>query len=308
MSDYGYVVDRAKKAFDAVAKLEAELQRQPDNRALQVNLVSQRRLAERAKEELDHLAALNVIEVCEYRLVPEEGGGYSLGHVAESLLKYQLLFSQIYDSVKSGPKKRAVFGREAEKESALEFGYTFSGSLGVVLLAKSDRDFFSGSLDKPIEALYQILDINNKDDVRDIANHLGRAVVTRVHGWSVANIQGGFSTDVYWKRSDGRQLSQFVDRRRMELIVGFIEAASDTVTTPIEVTGMLVGANIVSRTFHLVVPSGDAYMGRISDEIDLDEGPTLGKLYNAKIDISETFYYATERTDRINNLVDLVLV
>ena len=143
------------------------------------------------KAEMERIAAINQVEVCQYRMVPIEGASYSLGHVSKSLLEYQNLFSQIYDALKNGTKNKAIIGKEAAQASTLDFAFSYSGSLGVVLLIQSERTFFEGELDKSIEILYQVLDISDADDVRDMSHNLGRAVVKRVHDWSKANVEGG---------------------------------------------------------------------------------------------------------------------
>ena len=146
MSDYAYVADRARKAFASVARLESELQSRPKDVGLSINLASMRRMAEQARSEMERLAALNKIEICKYRLVPSLVNEYGLGHVSKALFEYQNLFSQIYDSIKNGKKSKAQIAPEAQRESMMDFAYTYSGSLGVVLLARGDRDFFEGKL------------------------------------------------------------------------------------------------------------------------------------------------------------------
>src|SRR4051794_14766407 len=89
-------------------------------------------------------------------------------------------------------------GSRVMHESVLEFGYTYSGSLGIVFLRQGSRDMFAGKFDESIDALYDAMDISNQDDVRDIAQNLGLAVVKRIHDWSEANFKGGFAADVRW--------------------------------------------------------------------------------------------------------------
>ncbi len=305
MSDYAFVAEKARKAFDAVAKLEAAIERSPEDRVLQVNLAATRRYAEQTRTEMEQLAAFKRMEVCQYRLISERSNGYSLEHVAKSLLSYQQLFSQIYDAVNNGKKSRVGVGREAEIASALEFGFTFSGSLGVMLLARGERDSIAGRLDAPIEALYQVLEIKNRDDVRDMAQRLGRAVIKRVHDWSAANVKGGFSADISWRRSDGRQLGQMVHSGQMERIVEYIDAATDEKTLSVSIKGTLVGADLVSRTFHIKPLAGESRTGQISQGIIFEDGLILNRLYQAEITVTEAYYYATEQKTQINVLNQL---
>ena len=307
MSDYAYVADKASKAFASVSRLEDALSKSPDDPALQLNLRSMRHRAAQALLEMERLAALNSIEICRYRIMPADGHEYMLEHVSSSLLNYQLLFTQIYDSHKNGRKDRGKVGAETKKESALNFGFSYSGSLGVALLVRSDRGFFEGNLDKSIETVYQILDLETVDEVREVSNILGRAVVKRVHDWAASNIAGMFAADIQWKRSDGRYLGKVVDIRDLANLVTIIDSTSDRKTYPVKVTGMLIGGNVSSRTFQFHVSESETYVGHIADDADLPD-LTLGHYYEAIIDVSEVYYYATEKTEKTNMLKKLTTI
>lgn len=288
-----------------MSRLEVALARSPQRRDLQTNLAAGHKLARQAQDALLRLSEVQHIEVCNYRLLPEAANGYSLSHVSRSLFEYQNLFSQIYDALKNGKKERAVIGREAMEQSDLEFAYSYSGSLGVVLFAQSERQFFEGGLDSSIDALFQVLEIDGQHSVRDVANNLGRAVVKRVHDWSGVNIDGGFATDVRWNRSDGRQLGEVIERRRMEKIVGIINATSDKQTETIEAKGMLIGGNIKSRSFHFAILDGKDYRGYLDGEFDNSTSMTLGKTYNARIRETKVLHYALEKMETTYELLSL---
>jgi hypothetical protein len=306
MSDYASVVERTRKAFASVARLEAEISRAPHNPSLQVNLAAMNKLAQKSQNELFAFAESSHVEVCNYRLLPENAGSYGLPFVSQSLLNFQYLFTQIHDAFKNGPKAIASFGQEAFDESILELAYTYSGSLGVVLLAPSERDFFSGNLDRSIEALFQVIDIDSRDAVRDVAKNLGNAVVKRVHDWSQANIRGGFAADVRFNRSDGRQLGEVIERKRLENIVSIIQATSDSRTEDKIVTGHLIGGDIQSGSFHFVVPNGEDYRGKLAKDFSRDAEMTLGNRYRARIRETTTITYSTEKVDRKVELVSMI--
>jgi hypothetical protein len=306
MSAIASVVERTRNAFASVSRLEAAVSRAPHDRALQLNLAAANKLAQQSQDQLFAASQAKHIEVCTYRLVPATAVGFSLPAVSKSLLEYQNLFSQIYDAKKNGPKTNAVFGDEALQESLLDFGYSYSGSLGVVLLAHSDQDFFGGKLDPAIEALFQVLDIDSRDAVRDVARVLGTAVVKRIHDWSQVNIQGGFAADVRWSKSDGRQLGEVIERRRMETIVDIISATSDETTKDIVVVGRLIGADLSSETFHFQVVNGEGYRGQLAKEFNRSTEMILGKQYSAHIRETQKTVYSTEKLERKQELVSLL--
>lgn len=306
MSEIASAVERTRKAFASVSQLEEAVARDPQDRSLQLNLTAMRKMAAQSEEQLLKFSECRHIEVCNYRLIPEATDSYALPHVSQSWLEYQNLFSQIYDAKRNGKtRSKAQINPEAFQESVLEFGYSYSGSLGVVLFRPGSRDLISGKFDESIDALYQCLDIRDQDDVRTVAQALGNAVVRRIADWSKANLQGGFAADVRWTRSDGRQLGEVIERSRMDDIVGIIAATSDVETTEVSAAGVLIGGDIQSGAFHFVVPGGADYRGRVADEFSADTQMTLGKSYRAVIREMRTTVYATEKVQVTRELLSL---
>lgn len=305
MSEYASAVERARRAFASVSRLEGALAHAPSRRDLQTNLAASQKLAHQAQEQLLRLSEIRHIEVCNYRLLPEATGGFSLPYVSQSLLDYQNLFSQIHDSLRNGPKQNALIGKEALEESSMEFAYSYSGSLGVVLFAQNERDFLGGKLDDAIKRFFEVVDIDSRQTVREIAYQLGRAVIKRLHDWSDVNIKGGFATDVRWNKSDGLHLGEVIERRRLENIVGYIDATSDEKIDEIWVNGALIGGNLKSRNFHFVVPNGPDFRGKLAKNFSQDTEMHLGKFYVAKIFRTETVNYATDKIEQKFELMQL---
>ena len=296
MSDYASAAEFARRASASVERLERALSRDPASASLQINLAARRRYLRKAEADLYVSAEYNQVDICNYRLLPEATNRFLVSSISPSLLAYQLVFSQIYDAIKNGAKQRAVIGAEAAEASAMEFGYTYSGSLGFVLLAPSERDFIEGKLDSSIDAVFQVLEIGSEDEVRDIARNLGEAVVKRVHDWSKVNVDGGYAIDLRWNRSDGRQLGQVVGLGHMEKIVSIISSTSDEKTRSISFVGTLVGLNVDSGAFQLSAPDevGD-YRGVLAESFNRAEAHAVPGIYRATLSEATTVAYATGR-------------
>lgn len=305
MWDFASVVERTRQAFASVSRLEAALARDPNSAAVQINLAASKKRALKSHAELQEIAEYNRKDICNYRLMPFTSKGYLLASVSKSWIEYQNLFSQIYDSIKNGAKVRAVIGGDAAYESALELAYTYSGSLGVVLFANNDRDFFEGKLDRSIDSLFSVLEVDSRSGAREVALTYGGAVIKRLHDWSRANIDGGFSTDMRWSRSDGRQLGRVFEIERMERLVELAIATSDETTTTNSFIGVLVGDDLNSGSFHFVVPGGEDFRGSLGQEFPPGTEMILGKQYAATIRETTTTVYATEKVDRVRELLSL---
>ena len=87
------------------------------------------------------------------------------------------MFSQIYDAMTRGPRDRAGVPPERRQETALEFGYSFSGSLGVVLVMPGQLSLFEGKFDRTLDAINQMFEIQDDDHLRDAARNIGRAAI-----------------------------------------------------------------------------------------------------------------------------------
>lgn len=298
MSEYVSVASQSRKALAAVARLEQEIERHPDQPALLVNLAARQKAAQRLRDRLENVAIIEKIELCNYRLVSEHREKFLLPYVAGSLLEYQNVFSQTYDALKNGPKRRTNLGAEVKSETALEFAYSYAGSLGVVLMAPSSRDFFEGKFDQAIEAMYQLLDVDEAHTVRDIAQLLGGAVVKRLYDWSKANVGGLFDVDVKWARSDGRHLGRVYRCRDAERVISVIDATSEEEEIPREELGILIGGDLSTRTFHFVVPNGGDYRGKLSQGFPEHISLELGARYVARMTEYVTLHYARNEETR----------
>lgn len=295
MSDYASAADNARRVGASVARLELRSAEAPDDRALRVNLAAKSKLLRRARLELEGIAEAQGVELCNYRLVPRRDERLILPHISNSLLQYQYVFSQTYDSLINGLKRNARIGDEAWQESILQIGYTYSGSFGTVLMAPSRRDFFSGSFDRTVEAVDQLLNIRDEFEVRDVAKTLGEAVIKRLYDWSQANVEGNFDADVRWRRSDGRQFGRVVNYDDMVRMVHLISATSDEERTSIEAQGVLIGADLQTRSFHFVEPNGGAYRGALAEEFPAGAVLKLPGSYQASITRIATINYASGR-------------
>lgn len=306
MSEYASAVERARKAFGSIERIEAMLQRAPDDAGLQFSLAGMKKIADDSHADVLRYSEIQKVEVCNYRLMSEASENFGLAHVSRSLLEYQELFSQIHDANVKGPKSDKFYGKDTERESMLQFAYTYAGSLGVVLLAPSDRNIFAeGKLDKSINDLFEVMDVSSRAGVREIATRLGNAVVKRMHDWSRANIAGGFATDIRWNRSDGRQLGEVIPTKKLENVVDLIVATSDKKSEELNLHGILVGGDLEGDNFHFAVLQGEAYRGKLAKSFDRSTPMTLGKRYRARILETTSTVYALNKVEKTHELLFL---
>jgi hypothetical protein len=187
----------------------------------------------------------------------------------------------------------------------LDFAYSYSGSLGVVLLAQNEKDFFNGILDPSIEALFNVLEIQNQQSVRSAISEFGAAVIKRAHDWSQSNLSAGFAAGIRWSRSDGRELGEVIEQKRIERLVDVLAQSSDEKISTFRVSGILLGGNLGNKSFHFVVPNGESYKGYQAPDFQSSVQLVLGDRYTATIREKKKVMYATERETVTHELLNL---
>jgi hypothetical protein len=306
MSDIVSVLERLRRAYAAIGEVEAVAARSPGDRLVLANLQSLRRDAADLERQWEDACRAAEVEVCRYRIVPDHGNNYSLTSVSKSLLDFQELFSQIYDALKTGSKKiRARVSTEVYAETKFDFGFTYAGSLGVALMVQSKAHLFGSKFDETVQAIGNIISINDQDGVRDLARTLGGAVVTKVYDWSRVNYGAGYGIDITWKRIDGTVRGGVIDTPSLGKVADLIARTSDKRRKEISVKGVLVAIDIKRKTFRLVQPDGADYKGVLAEDFPLTKKWAVNTNYTAVIAIEEITRYATMETKRTYKLENL---
>ena len=293
MSAYGSYLERARRAAAMVSGMEAAIARNPVDRSLRLNLASAQMLADRAEEEFLEVARSEHVDVCRYKLVATGDDEFGLRGVSRSLDAFQEMFAHVYDAHAHGPRQRAGIPPERRQEAALEFGYSFAGSLGVVLLAPGQLNLFDSKFDIVIQIINQIFDVRDDDELRDAAQRIGKAAVQKVYEWSQINFGSGFEVDLQWLNPASIHRGRYIPRSNFERVSSIIGQTSDKEVIPISTTGLLVGFNSVMKTFHLVEPDGDSFKGHLEDAFPLTREWTVNQMYDAVIIAEATTRYAT---------------
>lgn len=306
MPSAGSLLDAVRAAYARIGDVEMVAQDHPGDQMVLASLQSLRAHAEHLEQQWVEECRHRRVEVCRYKLLAGLTEAYSATSFAKSLLEFQELFAQIFDAkIHGSPKRRAIVSGEIISETAFDFAYSYPGSLGVVLTLQDRPDLFSGRFETAIAAFQQVTSIEDEDDVRDVANTLGDAVVKRVYDWSTVNYLAGFSVDVTWTGFSEAYAGKLVDREELGRIIELIGKAGDIERTTVRVIGTLVAIDVLGKRFRLVVPDGEDYRGTLSERFDLSKQWAVNRTYAARIVVEAVTRYATQRTDVNYRLEDL---
>lgn len=307
MSGLDSLLDRLRQAYASIAEIEQAALRAPGDQYVLANLASLKADVGDLEDQWRTLAALQQTEVCRYRLVPSGNVGYILSDVTRSLLDFQGLFSQIYDAFVRGPKRRARLTDDLLGETRFNFGFSYPGSLGVVLTVQGEPGIFEDKYDRSIDALMQIAHVSDEDAVRDMSRTLGGAVVKRAFDWSRVNLSAGYTVDIGWTTAKGYSKGGVIDVSTFGRIVEIIGRTSDIERETIRIPGVLIGIDAKAKRFRFVSYEGNGppYAGTLSETFPLKSVWSINTSYTAQITVETIVDYATQverEVYRLNSL------
>jgi hypothetical protein len=270
MSDIQAVFERLNglEAIIAKAGREGDTPLTPGARAMLGSLEARR---DDLRAMATAMATERMIDVCDYRLLPAEPGTYPIKEVGHSLVRFQEMVTAFFDSIRSNrPKERVTPDRETEKASTLNFGYAYSGSLGVVLYVPNDQLLPAESdLDIAVSTIVSLSEADSLTEVKATAGRFGKGAVRSFYNWSKAHSDSGISVDLKWQRGDEVKVARCIQPADLKRIEGLIEIAEKREEEIVETGGILVALNVGGAgSFKLASPDKD--VANVSGKFDPD--------------------------------------
>ena len=203
----------------------------------------------------------------------------------------------VYDVQKNSiPKERAKVAPNVRNESSFNFGYTFSGSLGVVLTIPNERRIILDShLDEAIRKLFSLAKVSRISEIRVFAKKLGLASIRAMYKWASGHAQAGLGVDIEWRRENVIRANLLAQQPELEQLCRMIEETSDEEKTKFSIEGELRSINVDTRRFILLEKSGILIRGSYKDAISDSHRAVLpGGRYRADITKVERVRYSTD--------------
>lgn len=291
------MLERLRRAQEVLSEAERAAADFPRDRYVQANLLSLRTDVADLMEQWEAEARVAQRDIVRYRLIPSRATEYPIRSVTTSLLDFQELFSQVFDALKNGAKLRARLAAEVLQNTSFNFAFSYPGSLGVAMsIDASNPGLFEGKFDAAVDAFMQIVEVQDEDELRDLAKKLGVAVVKKTFDWSKTNLAAEYSVDLNWTYSTGQQHGGMIDVARFRRLVEVIERTSETETRPLTMAGVLTGFDGQVRKFRFVGEDDQVYIGTLSENFPAGAVWRVNAFYQADIEMDETLSYATQET------------
>jgi hypothetical protein len=305
MSRLLQIQDQLLDTTAEITKLERAFgQRQSS--ALSSSLKSLYKARAGLEEEFKEAAAVAQVDVVSYRLF-EGRERPTMSLVGKAMDSFQTLYAILYSAVTSKkPKDTSHLGADAIQQSAFEFAYAYSGSVGFVFTMPNERLLFGETmLDEAMAHLFDLARVKTGEQVKELARRYGFAAVRAIYNWANALCASGSGADIQWKKNDSTKGSLFMQPAQVEALRDLIAYTSDSVEDQDTFGGVLLGYDSKSLSFRFEPFAGDIIRGKISEGADLPPTVTIPKKYRARIKVSTRVRYSNEDPEVNHELMAL---
>ena len=295
MSQLRAILDRMNDLEATISRVEKGSRGEPAL-ATRLSLQSLEKRRELLREELSGVTRKEFVDICDYRIIPENQNSYAISAVTAALHDFQELVTLIFDALTTKPKQRTSISQDIVQKTQFSFGFAYSGSLGVVLTIQNDRLMLAETdLDRAVSAVFSLLKLGSADAVKEASRTYGIPTIRKLHHWTKTHSQYGMSADIKWIRDAEVRDEVLAQPVEMEEIRRIIEEKSETTSEPTTLEGELLAWNVQSRTFVLAFPEARPISGHWADDF---EGATPRKVpgrYLAELTKQTTIKYAEEK-------------
>lgn len=278
--------------FASISKIVAK---DPSNLALQAIARSLGKRQENLERAFQEAAMQNQWDVCSYRLIKSDDARFPIVAVGNALRNFQGWFSTVVDALKTGPKMKAKVPADIAEQTTLDFGYSFAGSLGMAFTVPNEHQLFGDTkIEEALRWMEHMVQAKEPAQLVEIAKTCGVASIRKMYAWAETHAKYGASVDVNWHHRKEVKSHFFVQSREAQFLCDMIEATSDETSEEVSTIGLLVGADVSHREFHMTFPHADEVRGKFGPEINVETELTLNKTYQVRLRKKSIATYSTD--------------
>jgi len=305
MSELRNVLDKLNDVEATIAEISKGATEE-DALSITLSLKSLEARRDDLKDELAAISRKNFVDVCDYRMLPETDAGRSISAFGGALKDFQELVSVVFDAQTTAPKTRARLDQELLQKTRFDFGYAYSGSLGVVMTIHNERLLaVESDLDRTIASVFALMKTTSSDKISEARHEFGLATVRRLYNWSKLHAQYGISADIKWIRDREVKHRVLVQPAELYEVCRIIEEKREEEEVPVEVQGELVAFHVPRRNFLMHFLEGEPIRGVLAKEFDTTVPRSVPGIYRAMLSKRTVVKYSDEQEEHHWTLRDL---
>jgi hypothetical protein len=296
MSDLLYLIRQLRDTEGELGRLQKALAQSPDDDAIELNILGLQKRQRSLRSQFDAETNVKMIDVCEYRLLPEIAGEYPISGISSALASFQELIAILFTAIRSKlPRQRASVPADMVALSTLNFSYSYQGSVGVVLTVPNERLLFIESdLDLAVTHAFKLAKVESTDEIAELARIVGVAPIRKAYNWATAHARHGMTAEIKWMRGGEIRNRTLAHTEEMGRVAELIKATSEQTNDPMTLSGLLTGLNVTARTFQLEPPDAEIIRGRFAKEFSVDPAILVPSFQSARLIKHTVIQYAVE--------------
>jgi hypothetical protein len=288
--------DKIRKTSQAIGRLESEVVVRRDSQSLLANIVSLRKLHRNLQADFALAADELGIDVCHYRMLLDSPPAKALG---SSIGAFQDAVSVIYESLVTGAKAKRTLTADTKRQTELRIAYSYPGSFGLALTIPNERFLFPDMRTKLDNAVEKVFDLGKAGENRALISktvqELGRAPIVAIHDWAKANVSYEVGASIVWKKGTETSSEVLIQAPEFSALYDTLERIGETKQEEIVVSGILVGADADTKSFHFFIDgSKQGIWGKFTDAISSQEQARIPERYLARLHKTTETSFATE--------------
>lgn len=292
-----------------MALTRAELEKHPHRTSLAAAFQSLEQRHSELEREFAVLVQKNYSDLCSYRLFQADHFQPLISAIGTALVDFQRWVSVVYDAVKHGPKRKTKLPVDVVAESSFSFGYSYTGSLGIVMTVPNDHlllEDMPTALDDAINGVLEMATCVSSDQVAYFSKKFGPSAIRQMLKWAKTHQDQRMGADIEWKRKDARRTALIMEPEQFAALTLAICETSDEEISLMRIPGTLVGISTKTHTFQLEAPEIGIVSGKTSDYVaTMNNTVELPKEYEAELRKTVKINYAIEEEEVSWFLVDL---
>jgi hypothetical protein len=268
----------------AIMRAERTVARFPDVPSVVATLRSIQKRKDALEVQFAAAADELGLDTCSYRIEYEDKRQATIASVTASLNSFQKIFTNVYDAVVNGPKKRAKASAETIEATAFGFAYTFPGSIGFMMTLANERLLVDKTpLDMAMSRTFELIQARRPDEIESMTEAVGLPAIRSAYQWAFENAKAGFGADIAWQRVLDKKIEVRVQPQEVAELAQAMGAA--IAKEQVTYNGDLVQVDMTDYTFEMMV-DGKKIKGTFDKAISVARPAQLPKSYVATMTVS----------------------
>jgi len=284
-----------------MALLRQQIGQYPDRKSLLITLQSLENRHSQLEQAFAESVERSGLDLCSYRLFQKKHFRPFISAIGHALVDFQRLVSVVYDSIKSGPKYKTKLAPDVIEETAFSFGYSFAGSLGIVMTAQNETfmlEEIGSRLDESIRGILDMARCESSDQVAFYSKKFGASSIRQMQRWAKTHIDQDMGADIEWRRGNAVRQELIIEPPRFVSLVLAISETSDEETILIHVTATLIAMDAKTHSFKLEAEEIGVVAGKASEYVaTMANTVELPKRYEAELRKTTKINYAVEEEE-----------